>query len=66
VVVMVFLLNSMDVIRYMNVAEIINNGGERELGLRDIIAVAGGVIMGIIIWFVVLKAGCQTNRIRLV
>jgi hypothetical protein len=59
VVVMVFLLNSMDVIRYMNVAEIINNGGERELGLRvrDILAVAGGVIMGIIIWFVVLKGG---------
>jgi hypothetical protein len=56
---MVFLLNSMDVIRYMNVAEIINNGGERELGLRvrDILAVAGGVIMGIIIWFVVLKGG---------
>jgi hypothetical protein len=29
----------------------------RELGLRDIIAVAGVVLTGIIIWFVVLKGG---------
>jgi hypothetical protein len=29
----------------------------RELGLRDILGVAGGVVIGIVIWFVVLKGG---------
>jgi len=29
----------------------------RELGLRDILAVAVGVVIGIVIWFVVLKGG---------
>jgi len=29
----------------------------RELGLRDILAVATGVVIGIVIWFVVLKGG---------
>jgi len=29
----------------------------RELGLRDILAVAGGVFIGIVIWVVVLKGG---------
>jgi len=31
----------------------------RELGLRDILAVAAGVVIDIFIWFVVLKGGEQ-------
>jgi len=29
----------------------------RELELRDILAVAVGVVIGIVVWFVVLKGG---------
>ena len=29
----------------------------RELGFRDILAIAGGVFIGIVIWVVVLKGG---------
>ena len=42
------------------IAEIIKtnqNREVRELGLTDILAVAAGVVTGIVIWFVVLKGG---------
>jgi len=29
----------------------------REVGLRDILTVAGGVVIGVVIWVVVLKGG---------
>jgi hypothetical protein len=41
-----------------DIAEIIKttqNRDVRELGLRDILAVAAGVVIGIVIWLVVLK-----------
>jgi hypothetical protein len=47
VVVMVFHLNSID-------EEPLR---ELSLSVRDIVAVAGGVVIGIVIWFVVLKRG---------
>jgi hypothetical protein len=45
-----------------NMAEIIKTNQKRvvrELELRDILAVAGGVVIGIIIWVVVLKGGAD-------
>jgi len=35
----------------------LQNEEVRELGLRDMLAVAAGVVIGIVIWFVVLKGG---------
>jgi hypothetical protein len=29
----------------------------REVGVKDILAVAAGVLIGIIVWFVVMKGG---------